>query len=106
VRGYLRAIDSLTSHVSRGAQLRSIVAEVLSLERIHRTTETLNTDPVAAREFKDRWDAASLAEHDSVRELLDQPEQKRWFSNAKSSSGDLARQLYRSDSAVDLWLRR
>jgi hypothetical protein len=65
--------------VPNGAQLRAIVAEVLSLERIHRTTETLNTDPVAAREFKDRWEAASLAEHDGVGGLLDRPEQKRWF---------------------------
>jgi hypothetical protein len=73
------AESDVVALVPNGGQLRAIVAEVLCLERIHRTTETLNTDPVAAREFKDRWDAGSLAEHESVRELLDQPEQKRWF---------------------------
>jgi hypothetical protein len=74
------AADSdVVALVPNGAQLRAIVAEILCLERIHRTTETLNSDPVAAREFKDRWDAASLAEHSGVGGLLDHPEQKRWF---------------------------
>jgi len=73
------AESDVVTLVPNGAQLRAVVAEVICLERIQRNTETLNTDPVAARDFKDRWEAASLAAHDGVASLLNHPDQRRWF---------------------------
>ena len=86
--------------VPNGAQLRTLVAEMLCLDRIHRTTETLNTDPVAAREFKDRWEAASFAEQTAVDGLLEQPELKRWFWRGKELSVPSKRKLQEALSEV------
>jgi len=45
---------------SNGDQLRQAVAEVLALQRVEQNSPELNSDPIAQREFKDRFVAAEL----------------------------------------------
>ncbi len=59
--------------------LREATAEVLALENIQNTARELHSDPVAQREFKDRFNAAEYAEQALLRELNDEPQNQSWF---------------------------
>ena len=61
------------------AQLREGVAEVLALEAVQRSAQELNSDPVAKREFKDRYHTAVEAEQKLLDVLLEEPVASRWF---------------------------
>lgn len=61
------------------AQLRQGVAEVLALEAVQRSSQELHSDPVARREFKDRYHAAIEAEQGLLDALIEQPASSRWF---------------------------
>ncbi|WP_305908049.1 DUF6079 family protein [Methylomarinum sp. Ch1-1] len=63
-------------------QLLSAVVEVLALERIQIESPEIKSDPVAQRELKDRLVAARQTEEFLLSQILDQPEQNRWFWRA------------------------
>src|SRR5690606_17220609 len=54
-----------------GLQLADAFAEIEALERIEKTAQELNTDPVAKREFYDRFNASKNATSDYVRSIFD-----------------------------------
>ncbi len=66
-----------------GEQLRENVTEVLALERIQQNAQELNSDPVAQREFKDRYNAAICNEDELLGRLTDEPESSDWFNAGK-----------------------
>jgi hypothetical protein len=65
--------------VPGGAHLREAAAESLGLERVQASHEALSADPVAKREFKDRYEAALETEGNAVGTLLDVPQAQRWY---------------------------
>lgn len=62
-----------------GDQLREVLTESLALEEVQRSAQALHTDPVAQREFRDRYSAASQREEANISRLLEYPEQGEWF---------------------------
>ncbi|WXG58908.1 MAG: hypothetical protein ROD09_10090 [Candidatus Sedimenticola sp. (ex Thyasira tokunagai)] len=62
-----------------GDQLRKSVAEVLTLEEIQKTAQELHSDPVAQREYKDRFSEAVAKEEDLLDRLLSEPQLNRWY---------------------------
>ena len=66
-----------------GDQLREILAESLALEEIQRSAQELHTDPVAQREFADRYAAATAKEEEQISYLIEEPRIGQWFYRAK-----------------------
>jgi len=66
-----------------GDQLRENLAESLALEEIQRGAQALHADPVAQREFSDRYAAASAKEEGQVSYLIEEPGLGQWFYRAK-----------------------
>ena len=62
-----------------GAEIRAVVADVLALEGVQRAAQELASDPVAAREIRERLEAARAAERDAVGRLLGEPGRSEWF---------------------------
>ncbi|MBV2089318.1 MAG: hypothetical protein KUF72_00355 [Candidatus Thiodiazotropha sp. (ex Ctena orbiculata)] len=81
-------------------QLRETTAEVLALEEIQRTAQELNSDPVAQREFKDRYNAAVAKEEDLLDRLTSEPQQNRWYWKTKILAVDSKRSLQEELSRV------
>ena len=65
-----------------GATMRAAIADVLSLEALQRTAQELASDPVAAREVRERLNVARVAEHDAVKLLLGDPAQSLWYDGS------------------------
>jgi hypothetical protein len=90
--------------VPGGAYLREVAGESLALERVQATREALSADPVAKREFKDRYEAALEAEGRAVGSILDVPEVQRWYWQGEllpvASARNLQEQLSRVLDAV------
>ena len=80
--------------------LREATAEVLALEHIQNTARDLHSDPVAQREFKDRFNAAEYAEQSLLRELNDEPQSQSWYWKGNSLEVQNKRQLQEQFSAV------
>ncbi len=66
-----------------GDQLREILAESLALEEIQRSAQALHTDPVAQREFADRYAAATAKEEAQTAYLIEEPKIGQWFYRTK-----------------------
>ena len=66
-----------------GSQLRQAVAETLSLRHIQNTSQALNNDPIARREFEDRLTAAQNSEYLLLQRLQEQPQECLWFHHGK-----------------------
>ena len=66
-----------------GAAMRAAISDVLSLEAVQRTAQELASDPVAAREIRERLNAARIAEQEVVRLLLGDPTRSLWYSGAQ-----------------------
>ncbi|MEW6647427.1 MAG: hypothetical protein AB1450_09535 [Pseudomonadota bacterium] len=61
------------------AQLKEAVSEVLALEGVRREGQELNSDPVAQREFKDRYSSALAVEAEQLTEFVDNPTAGVWY---------------------------
>jgi len=62
-----------------GEQIREIIGEVLSLEQVAHTSQELTTDPVAQREYKDRYEFAKEREFSLLYAFFETPENNKWF---------------------------
>ena len=62
-----------------GTAVRTAVADVLALEAVRRDAQELASDPVAAREIRERLDAARIAERATVGRLLGDPSCCEWY---------------------------
>jgi len=59
--------------------LREAVTENLALEAVQREAQELHADPVAQREFKDRYAAAQLVEQQLLTALTERPANNIWY---------------------------
>lgn len=64
-----------------GTQLHEAVAETQALRLVRDSRPELHTDPVAKKEFDDRFTAAELAEAELLNDLLQNPETAVWYHN-------------------------
>ena len=62
-----------------GEQVREIIGEVLSLEQVAMNSKELSEDPVAQREYKDRYESAKDREFLMLYSLLENPEANDWY---------------------------
>ena len=62
-----------------GEQIREVLADVLALEQVSRTSQELVSDPVAQREYKDRYENSLENEMLLITSLIDSPEQNDWY---------------------------
>lgn len=79
---YFTSLDLLVL-CPNGEQVREIIGEVLSLEQVAHTSQELTTDPVAQREYKDRYEFAKEREFSMLYAFLETPENNKWFWKAK-----------------------
>ena len=66
---------------SNGAGLRAAIVQVLAIERVQQGAQEVASDPVAAREVKERLKAARASERQALNALLRDPATSRWFWN-------------------------
>ncbi|CAA6825829.1 MAG: Unknown protein [uncultured Thiotrichaceae bacterium] len=59
--------------------LRGAIADVLALREIQASNQELHSDPIAQREFKDRYQAALQIEETKYSEIIDHPETSHWY---------------------------
>ena len=81
---------------SDGAAVRAAVANVVALEGVQRASQELASDPVAAREIRERLEAARTVERQAVGRLLGDPKRSEWFRGRRldiSHRRDLQREL-------------
>lgn len=83
-----------------GAQLADSFAEIEALERIEKTAQELNTDPVAKREFYDRFNTAKNSTADYVRSIFDSPQENDWYWQGKPKKIESKRGLQATLSEV------
>lgn len=83
-----------------GGQLRQALVESLALERIQASRPELSRDPVAARECRDRLEAALTAERALIAEVMGNPVESRWFWKGQELSLLTQRQLQSRLSGV------
>jgi len=83
-----------------GDQLREILAESLALEEIQRSAQALHTDPVAQREFADRYAAATAKEEEQIAYLIEEPKIGQWFYRTKHLEISNKRELQEELSSV------
>ena len=83
----------------QGEAIRTAVAEVLALEGVQRAAQELASDPVAAREVRERLNAARVAEREAIGRLLGAPTRSLWYSGKRrlaiADRRDLQRELSR-----------
>lgn len=63
--------------------LRNAIAEVLALREIQASNQELHSDPIAQREFKDRYQMALQIEERKYSEIIDHPEKSHWYWKGK-----------------------
>jgi len=59
--------------------IREVVGEVVALEQVQKTAQELHSDPVAKREFNDRYNAAIKRKEEQLTKIIDSPENQQWF---------------------------
>ena len=62
-----------------GGALRSVIRDALALEGVQRGAQELASDPVAAREIKERLKTAHVAERKALNSLTSQPTLSDWY---------------------------
>ena len=83
-----------------GTALRAALADVLALEGVQRAAQELASDPVAAREIRERLEAARAAEREAVGRLLGEPGRSEWFLDSRRLDVNDRRELQRELSAL------
>ena len=66
-----------------GAALRATIVQALALERVQACAQEVASDPIAAREVKERLKNARLAEQRALYALFRAPAKSKWFGQAK-----------------------
>ena len=80
VTKYFSSLD-IVALCLNGTQLREAVAETQALRQVSESRPEMHTDPVAKKEFDDRFTSAELAESGLLSDLLHRPESARWYHN-------------------------
>ncbi len=83
-----------------GMQLREAMSETLSLSRVLSNRQELNADPVAKKEFDDRYTASEQSADSLLQNLVDRPEESEWYHSNKKLVIRNKRQLQHSLSSA------
>ena len=75
--------DDIFVLCSNGSQIRESLTEVLALEQVSNKSQQLKTDPVAQKEFKDKYNAAVEKESFLLNNIISTPHANRWFRRGK-----------------------
>ncbi len=62
-----------------GATLRAAIVQVLALERVQRNAQEVASDPIAAREVKERLKTAKATEQQALYTLSRVPAESKWY---------------------------
>ena len=62
-----------------GEQIREVLADVLALEQVASTSQELTSDPVAQREYKDRYENSLEHELSLISAIMDSPDLNQWY---------------------------
>ena len=62
-----------------GSAIRAVIGDVLALEGVERGGQELASDPVAAREIKERLQATRVSERDALNALIGTPHRSDWY---------------------------
>ena len=62
-----------------GSAIRAVIGDVLALEGVERGGQELASDPVAAREIKERLQATRVSERDALNALIGAPHGSDWY---------------------------
>lgn len=62
-----------------GEQIREVLADVLALEQVANTSQELTSDPVAQREYKDRYENSLEHELTLISAIMDSPDLNQWY---------------------------
>ena len=62
-----------------GEQIREVLADVLALEQVASTSQELTSDPVAQREYKDRYENSLEHELTLISAIMDSPDLNQWY---------------------------
>ncbi|WP_133510360.1 hypothetical protein [Candidatus Thiosymbion oneisti] len=81
-------------------RLRQVIVEVMALEAVRREAQALNTDPVAQREFKDRYAIALGNEQDLLRGIAENPDTRTWYWKGEALGVSTRRELQSALSHV------
>lgn len=79
---YFSSLD-ITVLCLSGSQLHEAVVETLTLKRVANSRQELNTDPVAKREFDDRFTAAEQSQVGLLQNLINSPAESEWWNTNK-----------------------
>jgi len=66
-----------------GEQIREVLADVLALEQVESTSQELTSDPVAQREYKDRYENSLEHELALISAIMDSPDLNQWYWHHK-----------------------
>jgi hypothetical protein len=83
-----------------GEQMRESALEVLALENIQIQTQELSSDPVAKREYRERYNDATLREEELLTELTSKPGLNQWYWTGKPLAVGSKRSLQEAFSEV------
>ncbi|MBT4129397.1 MAG: hypothetical protein HON27_17845 [Candidatus Marinimicrobia bacterium] len=86
--------------VPNGEQTREVVGEALALEQVECTSQELNTDPVALREYRDTYEVALSHESNILSLMLENPQCNQWFWRDEKLEIDTKRKLQEALSLV------
>lgn len=62
-----------------GTEIRAVIADLRALEGVQRGSQELASDPVAAREIRERLESAKIAEQDVINTLIGDPGVSDWY---------------------------
>ncbi|MCK5918702.1 MAG: hypothetical protein KAG34_09760, partial [Cocleimonas sp.] len=80
--------------------LRDAIADVKALREIQASNQALNSDPIAQREFKDRYQVALQTEENKHAEIFDYPEKSHWYWLGKTFAISNKRDLQNKLSSI------
>ncbi|HFE39110.1 MAG TPA: hypothetical protein ENK06_11940, partial [Gammaproteobacteria bacterium] len=63
--------------------IREVVGEVIALEQVQKSAQELHSDPVAKREFSDRYNAAIKRREEQLANIINFPENQQWYWQQK-----------------------
>lgn len=99
VKAYFSELDIVVEYLN-AIELREIVSETLALEYVQREAQELHSDPVVQREFKDRYAAAVLSEHEILERLINEPSDSNWYWKQEKLNAKDKRTLQQALSSV------
>jgi len=71
-------LDIVVEYVNT-PMIREAVGEVMALEQVQKSAQELHSDPVAKREFSERYNAAVKRKEELLTKIIDSPEKQQWF---------------------------